>query len=210
MTNKTLTVEQRHRDAAADYIEPFSGKLTVAKVRSGKSDHNGTVQAFARFERNLRAQEGREDVIEQCAKVAQGILDDYRASGGRTNQACAAALDFALTRIRALATQSPDLPASKMLSELLAVIHRDGGQYEASLGRERAWQDAMQLSSERIVCADLPAGDGDMRERIAIDVDQAIARAILRPQDPRDHICAEAAKNILALVRPSTGDTDHG
>lgn len=36
------------------------------------------------------------------------------------------------------------------LGNLLAVIHRDGGQYQARHGAERAVQEAMRISSERI------------------------------------------------------------
>ena len=42
----------------------------------------------------------------------------------------------------------------KLLSELLAVIHRDGGQYQDAHGTAKAVADAMQLSSERIVEAE--------------------------------------------------------
>lgn len=39
---------------------------------------------------------------------------------------------------------------SQMLSNLLAVIHRDGGHYEEKHGTEQAVKDAMTLSSERL------------------------------------------------------------
>ena len=40
--------------------------------------------------------------------------------------------------------------AQTRLSNLLAVIHRDGGQYEGEHGTEKTFQAAMVLSSERI------------------------------------------------------------
>lgn len=40
--------------------------------------------------------------------------------------------------------------AERDLLNLLATIHRDGGQYAAEHGREKAVQDAIVLSSERI------------------------------------------------------------
>lgn len=37
-----------------------------------------------------------------------------------------------------------------MLLGLLAVVHRDGGHHTENVGLERSWQEAMQISSERI------------------------------------------------------------
>lgn len=42
--------------------------------------------------------------------------------------------------------QSPE----SMLLDLLAIIHRDGGHYTGEHGLEKSWEDAIQLSSERI------------------------------------------------------------
>jgi hypothetical protein len=42
---------------------------------------------------------------------------------------------------------------SKLL-DLLAVIHRDGGHKVEELGLQAAWEQAMQLSSERIADSD--------------------------------------------------------
>lgn len=38
----------------------------------------------------------------------------------------------------------------QMLCDLLAIIHRDGGHYITEHGLDKAWKDAMQLSSDRI------------------------------------------------------------
>ena len=44
-------------------------------------------------------------------------------------------------------------PTQAMLSALLAVIHRDGGQHQDAVGVKQAWEEAMQLSSERLPAA---------------------------------------------------------
>lgn len=41
-----------------------------------------------------------------------------------------------------------------MLLDMLAVIHRDGGHKTEEIGVGLAWEQAMQLSSERIAAAD--------------------------------------------------------
>jgi hypothetical protein len=46
-------------------------------------------------------------------------------------------------------------PRAMMLSDLLAIIHRDGGHYERKYGTEKAVKDAIRLSSERIVKCEL-------------------------------------------------------
>lgn len=43
-----------------------------------------------------------------------------------------------------------------MLLDLLAVIHRDGGHKTQEIGVKLAWEQAMQLSSERIAATDQP------------------------------------------------------
>ena len=46
-------------------------------------------------------------------------------------------------------TQPDELRAERrMLLDLLAIIHRDGGQYVDTHGLEKAWQDAITLTAE--------------------------------------------------------------
>jgi len=46
---------------------------------------------------------------------------------------------------------SPSTDAARHLSNLLAIIHRDGGQYQDAHGTEKAVADAIELSASRIV-----------------------------------------------------------
>lgn len=49
---------------------------------------------------------------------------------------------------------SNGLMPEQMLQNLLAVIHRDGGHYTAQHGLSKSYEDAIQLSSERIAALD--------------------------------------------------------
>lgn len=40
--------------------------------------------------------------------------------------------------------------SERMLNELLAVIHRDGGHYQSEHGLQKAYKDAKLISSNRI------------------------------------------------------------
>lgn len=64
MTNNTITVSQRAREYAANYLEEMGrGALYCREVRNSEHDSGPTVQAFARFESDiLQPSEGNEPV----------------------------------------------------------------------------------------------------------------------------------------------------
>lgn len=107
MTNETLTVEQRHRDAASKSVIESHGHSTSEDklIEAGSFDDHPRVIEFAQFERDFLTQEGRGDVIEQCATIADIYASERLHSLHETAGRNIAA------DIRALATQSPDLPA---------------------------------------------------------------------------------------------------
>jgi hypothetical protein len=63
-----------------------------------------------------------------------------------------------------------------LLLDLLCVIHRDGGQYIDEHGVDKAVEDAMQLSSERIATQfDHPAEDEE-----EVDIQEGVDRLLDR------------------------------
>jgi len=84
--------------------------------------------------------------IERVARaIYESIFVDEWLGGAsleaaRSRQAAQAAIE---------AIQLDELRAERrMLLDLLAIIHRDGGQYVDTHGLEKAWQDAISLSAE--------------------------------------------------------------
>lgn len=70
-------------------------------------------------------------------------------------------------------TRLSTIPSHRMLCDLLAVVHRDGGHYTGEHGLEKSWRDAMQLSSDRIATIpspDLPQGERQRRREWASDL----------------------------------------
>ena len=65
-----------------------------------------------------------------------------------------------------------------MLLDLLAVIHRDGGHKTHEIGRKLAWEQAMQLSSERIAERDEALARAEWAEQALADRDAAIVEAV--------------------------------
>ena len=55
-----------------------------------------------------------------------------------------------LRTIKLLKAAESGACAQHMLGELLAVIHRDGGQYQDAVGVDKAWTEAMTLSVKRL------------------------------------------------------------
>jgi hypothetical protein len=86
-------------------------------------------------------------------------------------------------------TQLDELRAeSRMLLDLLAIIHRDGGQYVDTHGLEKARQDAITLTAELRVALERiaqpvfvaePAGRRDSAWFVALDERIKIAREAL-------------------------------
>jgi len=55
-----------------------------------------------------------------------------------------------LRTIKLINAAEMGLGDNHMMSELLAVIHRDGGQHQDNVGLPQAWKEAMVLSAERL------------------------------------------------------------
>ena len=104
--------------------------------------------------------------------------------------------------------------ATEKLRELLAVIHRDGGHYEEEHGMEKAWQDAMTLSSERIharddaleeaakVCEGLGERFGSLAKAFGVGKSDHAEGGDLCG------IKAITAEECAALIRQKKGETD--
>lgn len=63
------TVEQRHRDAAAD-AWPEGGTIRLLRIRDGNMDNHPLVQAFARFEASLPPSAPPTDSVREALKRA--------------------------------------------------------------------------------------------------------------------------------------------
>ena len=86
MPSEQLPVEQRHRDAAADYMkERGAAQYRRNNVRGGLGDGNALVQAFARFERDhMRPSPSGDDVDLSDLREAGwrvAVHNDYRLHG---------------------------------------------------------------------------------------------------------------------------------
>jgi hypothetical protein len=74
-------------------------------------------------------------------------------------------IDVAISRLRALMVERDE--SAKALGELLAVIHRDGGQFQAARGTAAAVQEAITVvGAERTEARDLKAEDKSRDEAV--------------------------------------------
>lgn len=117
----------------------------------------------------------------------------------------------------ALASPSPDTPEKRMLLDLLAVIHRDGGHYTDEHGLAASVADAMLLSSERLPDTPEIEGRGAALEEAAKVADQhnaarlaAKQNALERKQkgEARDHesMAIEAAHIGISIRALAAGE----
>jgi hypothetical protein len=222
-----IAIEQRHRfaDKVCLAVSELPDRTSPddwpeAMIVTADELHLIVTEAIA--EQTLLTQ-GREDVFEQCAKVADRLLyhphPDLNDEEAAWNDACCRIS----TDIRALATQSPDLPADGELKARIEKRHRIVGR-EAAHGIARKFglnimDNEVKLGLQELVAEamvfceefDRPtpaAGDGDMREAIM----RIVASA--RPYPTANHrnaivpsaLIEPLTDAILALVRPSTGE----
>lgn len=77
------TVEQRHRNAAADLIEQRGEWLQAEKIRQGRADKSSiTVQAFARFDTERTAELEREiAALREAVKACRHNICGYNIGG---------------------------------------------------------------------------------------------------------------------------------
>jgi hypothetical protein len=105
------------------------------------------------------------------------------------------------TCVRAEKAEAEIASLSKMLGELLAVIHRDGGHKQNKVGTEQAWQEAMSLSSDRIVEHEEIASLKEQVER----KDAAIRTIGVKLMAIEDTV--PIAKEAQRIARNALGDT---
>jgi hypothetical protein len=118
---------------------------------------------------------------------------------------CASITDDEIALLRQALSSKNELP-SRMLNELLAVIHRDGGHYIAEHGLQKAFDDAMQLSAERLP-NELPSEVELLRDCRA---NFWVGRSALQGQQEfLDHTWARLCKITDALNPKDTGQGDH-
>jgi len=90
---------------------------------------------------------------------------------------------------------TPARPDSlRMLGELLAVIHRDGGLYQDEHGLEKAVADAMRLSSERIAAA---RPDEPFQARVRPWLLACFGEMIAGDREERNHRFLEEALELV-------------
>lgn len=85
--------------------------------------------------------------------------------GGEFHQVSIRAISAALTQRD---------EARQRLNELLCVIHRDGGQYIDEHGDDKAYAEAVSLSSERIVTSDEALAKIERLDALLREVDHRI------------------------------------
>jgi hypothetical protein len=135
---------------AAEYVRPTwreCAQMLVAVAGGARPDDQPRDLMVEAIGSNLIRREEQEKPCRTCGKPRHDFSFWRITAAGRL-------LIAAFEDVHATAIAQQDA----LIGELLAVIHRDGGQYLDTHGMEKATRDAMQLSSDRIADAEAALG----------------------------------------------------
>lgn len=207
-------------------LELTGGSSTVEDVkRSPATFARRAILAHARTlqERDARIKEAEDVAWMEALQLARGTNADMCKSAAEAYRLICGELNDArnnrnlrtlMGRVKALQEQDaqgePGLYSRyhRMLLDLLAVIHRDGGHKTEEIGLNLAWRQAMQLSSERIAAqeheAQQPQADWltEAREALEWYAEQTrLARLIHSGGDEGRHaLAADGGKRARAAL----------